>query len=88
MYRRQIAKDIKFILSTVVFGIFIELIEDPVGTFTQVWIYDPTKSLKIFSFGINLDTVIFAIGVAYFFGVAIIVFAEKEEKKKPFWPLK
>ena len=85
-YRKQISKNKKFILLVVCVGILMDIIEDIFGIHWQAWIYDSSKSLGIISPGINIDTLVFGVGVAFTLAVLVAVLAEKEEKKKSFWP--
>lgn len=83
-YRRHIKKQKTLIFLAVCLGILMDIVEDILGIHWQAWIYDTNKSLGIIPPGINIDTLVFGIGVAVTLAIMVSILAEREEKKKPF----
>lgn len=86
-YKKQILKNMPLLITAIVFSIVYGLIADPVGIVLGAWTYDVHKSLGTTFTGAQIETILLGIAMATFFVIVVIVFAEREEKKKPFWPL-
>lgn len=71
-----------------VLGTFILycVLADPIGTIWQAWVYHADTMLGTWLWGASDETLILAVILAILFTSIVIIFAEKEEKKKPFWP--
>lgn len=66
---------------------FLGFFTFPLAVWWNVWLYNYAKTSNIRIGGELLETFLWTIISCMILAVVVDVFAEKEEKKKPFWPL-
>ena len=76
----------RLIFSCILLSIPASIITDFVGLKWHTWEYSYDKTLHIFYFGSLFELILWGVLFALAIGLIVAVFAEKEEKKKPFKP--
>lgn len=85
-HRKQIKKYRVFVFVAVRIGICWAIAGDVVGAGWGAWEYTPTKVLGVGLGKGVIETFVWGGILFAIFAAIIIIFAEKEEKKKSFWP--
>jgi hypothetical protein len=84
-HRKHVVKHISFIFISSCIGILWAIL-DIFGAGWGAWEYTPEKNIGIHFGKATLETFMWGAILFAIFGAIIVIFAEKEEKKKPFWP--
>lgn len=85
-YGKETKKLTKLILAMAFFGVVGFLITIPLGAYWGAWGYDLQKTWGIHIGADLLETFLWSIAGCIVLAIVVGVFAEREEKKKPFWP--
>lgn len=85
-HRAIVKQYYKLFLPAISVFVVYALLADPIGTSWKAWVYDTRFMIGTWIGGASYETLILAIVLAIIFSLIVIIFAEKEEKKKPFRP--
>lgn len=85
-YYKKLIKQGKLFFLTLVFAVIGYFVVDPLATSWGAWNYHFEKTLGILIGTSVIETLMWAVAIAVLFTILVSVLAEKEEKKKPFWP--
>jgi len=67
-------KNIKVIFYTVIIGIILQLITDPIALGLNIWSYSPEKVIGIWILGFPIEDVLFFILVPFAISSAVLIF--------------
>lgn len=85
--RKHPQKQLKLVILSIIIITLYFAISDPIGTVWKAWIYDSQRTLGVYITGGAIETILLGVITGVIFGLSIADFAQREEKKKPFWPL-
>lgn len=87
LHKKQILKNKFFFVTAILGGIIMYFLIDPIGVAWQAWGYHADKILDIYPIGGSvLEELFLSILDVILVSIVVLVFAEREEKKKSFWP--
>lgn len=88
VFWKKIKKHLFFLFLANCIAILFAAVGDSIGSEWGAWTYNTQKSLGSIFPSATFETVLTGIAMATVYGILILVFADREEKKKPFWPIK